>query len=130
MIVKLQSEYIVSAKERRALCGALYNYTIVETCRDSKEPSIHGTHRKKDGTVTSSDAPLFFRQCPCDPKSDLGQLFQPKPGFTLVFLSQSMIPVWHREFAKFYDPNETRIKLEVRVTHGKHKKEGAVLRTL
>lgn len=65
-------------------------------------------------------APLFFKQCVCDLKSDLMKLFRPKQGFSLIFPPQSIIPIWRKEYAKFYDPDEPKIKLHSRIAHGKH----------
>ena len=94
-----------------------YNYTIVKECQDSDDPEAQAKHRNTEGLGTCSGPPLFFKQCPCDPNTDLQVSFQPKSGCTLVFLPQAIIPVWRKEFGKFCDPTDTRIKLELRIAH-------------
>ena len=92
-----------------------YNYSIVEKCQDSDDPQVQAKHRNRKGLGTCSGPALFFKQYKCDPKPDLQERFQPKSGCTLVFLPQAIIPVWRKEFGKFCDPTDTRIKLELRI---------------
>ena len=99
-----------------------YNYQVVDTCWRSNDALENSRHRKKDGTGVCTGAPLFFHQCVCDPESDIRKVFWPKHGFSLVYLPQSIIPVWRKEYSKFYDPNETRITLHLKIAHGKHAK--------
>ena len=79
-------------------------------------------YRAEDGAGTCKDPPLFFKQCVCDRDFDLGKPFCSKSGASLAFLPQSTIPIWRKEFAKFYDVNESRTSLRLSTEHGKNGK--------
>lgn len=102
-----------------------HDYQVVTACQHSNDHREKSKHRNADGTGACKGAPLFFKHCG-GPESDLRKIFRPKEGFSLVILPQTRIPVWHKEYLKFFDSTVSAIQLQLRIAHGKPRK-GLVL---
>ena len=74
----------------------------------SDDPEVQAKRRNKDGLGTCSGPPLFFKQCPCDPNTDLQVRFQPKSGYTLVWVHPSHCFFSEKMFSDDLRNNRTR----------------------